>query len=353
MNKKVIIGVIVGIISIILLAVISFVVYFLINIGPVGKDEKLDFKIESGTTTINIIKNLKKNDLIKDEFSAKVYLFIHKNVSFQAGNYELNKNMSLEEIFLKFINGEVKNENIEITFVEGKRIPDYANTIASKLNMSDTEVLSIMNDKEFLNELINKYWFITDEILNKNIYYPLEGYLYPNTYQFAKDATVKDIIIKLIDNLGLKLEPYKEEIENSKYTPHQLLTLASIVELEAASDEDRANVAGVFYNRLSINMSLGSDVTTYYASKKKFTDPLTMNELAACNAYNTRGSCVKTLPVGPITSPNISSIKATIEPADNEYLFFVADKTKKVYFSRTDQEQQKVIQELKKEGLWL
>ena len=353
MNKKIIIGVIIGIISVILLAVISFVVYFLIAIGPVGKDEKKDFLIEPGTSTVNIIKNLKNDDLIKDEFAAKLYVFLHNGVSFQAGNYELNKNMSLEQILLKFINGDVKDDSIEITFVEGKRIPDYVKTIASKLNVSEDEVNKEINDKEFLNELINKYWFITDEILNKSIYYPLEGYLYPNTYQFAKDATVKDVIIKLIDNLALKLEPYKDEIENTKYSPHQLLTMASIVELEAASDEDRANVAGVFYNRLNVHMSLGSDVTTYYASKKKFTDPLTMNELYACNAYNTRGTCVKGLPVGPITSPNISSIKAAIEPADNEYLFFVADKYKKVYFSKTDQEQQKVIQDLKKDGLWL
>ena len=353
MNKKVIMGVILGIVGVILLAAVSFVVYFLIAIGPVDKDETVLFKIESGTSTVNIIKNLKDNDLIKDEFAAKIYLFLHKGASFQAGTYELNKKMSLEQILLKFVNGDIKDDSIEITFVEGKRIPDYAKTIASKLEIDEKEVLNTMNNKEFLQELINKYWFITDEILNKNIYYPLEGYLYPNTHQFAKDVTVKDIIIKLIDNLGSKLEPYKDEIEKSKYTPHQLLTMASIVELEAASDDDRANVAEVFYNRLSIGMSLGSDVTTYYAVKKKFTDPLTMNDLYACNAYNTRGTCVKGLPVGPITSPNISSIKAAIEPADNEYLFFVADKTKKVYFSKTDQEQQKVIEDLKKNNLWL
>ena len=353
MNKKVIIGVIIGIVSLILLTIASFIVYFFVAIGPVNKNESLEFKIETGTSTLSIIKKLKQDDLIKDEFAAKIYLFLHKGISFQAGNYELNKKMSLEEIFIKFINGDVKNDNYEITFVEGKRIPDYAKTIASKLEIGEDEVLKVMNDKEFLNELINKYWFITDEILNKNIYYPLEGYLYPNTYQFTKEATVKDIIIKLIDNLGLKLEAYKDEIINSKYTPHQFLTLASIVELEAATDEDRENVAGVFYNRLSIGMSLGSDVTTYYATKKKFTDPLTLNELNACNSYNTRGSCVKALPVGPITSPSISSIKAAIEPAENDYLFFVADKTKKVYFSKTNQEQLKVIEELKKANLWL
>ena len=353
MNKKVVIGVVALILAVIILAVISFVVYFLINIGPVGKDEKVEFKIDSGTSTVTIIKNLKSNDLIKDEFAAKIFLFLHKGYSFQAGNYELNKNMSLEEILLKFINGDVKNDSIEITFVEGKRVSDYINTIATKLNISEEEVSKTLSDKEFLSELINKYWFITDEILNKNIYYPLEGYLYPNTYQFAKDATVKDIVVKLIDNLALKLEPYKDAIEKSKYSPHQLLTLASIVELEAATDEDRSNVAGVFYNRLNTGMSLGSDVTTYYAVKKKFSDPLTVNDLYACNAYNTRGSCVKALPVGPITSPNISSIKSAIEPSDNDYLFFVADKHGKIYYTKTNKEHDAKVAEIKANGDWI
>lgn len=353
MNKKIIIGVIIGIISLIIIAMASFIVYFLVAIGPVNKDETVKFTIDSGTSTSTIIKNLKENDLIKDEFAAKLYVLLHKGSSFQAGTYDLNKNMSLEQIFLKFVNGDVINDNIEITFVEGKRIPDYVKTIANSLNVSEDEVNKVINDKDFLKELIDKYWFITDEILNKNIYYPLEGYLYPNTYQFKKDATIKDVIVKLIDNLALKLEPYKDEIIASKYSPHQLLTLASIVELEAANDEDRANVAEVFYNRMSIGMTLGSDVTTYYSAKKKFSDQLTLNELNECNAYNTRGSCVKALPVGPITSPSISSIKATIQPSENEFLFFVADKTKKVYFSKTSQEQGKVIDELKKANLWL
>ena len=99
--------------------------------------------------------------------------------------------------------------------------------------------------------------------------------------------------------------------------------------------------------------TLGSDVTTYYAVKKKFTDNLTINDLNECNAYNIRGNCVKALPVGRITSPSITSIKAAIEPGDNEYLYFVADKTKKVYFSKSSIEQGQVIEELKRANLWL
>ena len=353
MNKKVIIGVIIGIVAVILITIISFVIYFLINIGPVGKDEVVKFNIESGTSTNSIIKNLKDNDLIKDEFVAKVYLYLHKGSSFQAGKYELNKNMSLEQILLKFVNGDVINDSISVTFVEGKRLVDYAKTLANGLNFEEKDVLNQLKDKEFLKELIDKYWFITDEILNEKIYYPLEGYLYPDTYQFDKNVTIKDAILKLINGLANKLESYKEQIENNKYSPHQLLTMASIVELEAATADDRLNVAGVFYNRLNTHMTLGSDVTTYYASHKTFQDELTVNDLAACNAYNTRGSCVPALPIGPIASPSSSALKAAIEPADNDYLFFVADKTKKVYFSKNAGEQAKVINELVQAGLWL
>ena len=353
MKKKIIIGVIIGIVSVIIIGIASFAIYFMINIGPVGKSEQVTFNIESGTSTNNIIKNLKNNDLIKDEFIAKVYLFLHKGTTFQAGKYQLNKNMSLEEIFLKFVNGNVIDDSIEVTFVEGKRLTDYAKTIANAFNLEEKDVLNQLKDKEFLNELISNNWFITEEILNDKIYYPLEGYLYPDTYKFDKDATIKDVILKLVNALGNKLNTYKKEIEDSKYTTHQLLTMASLSELEAATEEDRLNVAGVFYNRLNVHMTLGSDVTTYYASHKTFQDPLTINDLNDCNAYNTRSTCLFGLPVGPIAMSSLSAIKAAIEPADNDYLYFVADKTKKVYFSKTMEEQAKVINDLKQANLWL
>ena len=149
------------------------------------------------------------------------------------------------------------------------------------------------------------------------------------------------------------LNNLKDEIEASKYSVHELLTLASIVELEAASDEDRENVAGVFYNRLNDHWSLGSDVTTYYGARKTFKDTLLYADLEDCNPYNTRSNCVSSLPVGPIASPSISSIVAAIKPKDNDYYFFVSDKYKKVYFSKTSQEQAQVIQDLKNKGIWL
>ena len=150
------------------------------------------------------------------------------------------------------------------------------------------------------------------------------------------------------------LNNYRDEIENSNYSVHEILTMASIVELEGAASNDRAGVAGVFYNRLKIGESLGSDVTTYYAVKKDFSSDLTNSDLYNCNnGYNTRGNCNRgKLPVGPICSASVDSILATIKPSKHDYLFFVADKNKKTYFTKTNAEHEAKVSELKANGLW-
>ena len=155
--------------------------------------------------------------------------------------------------------------------------------------------------------------------------------------------------------MGEKLGIYKEELETSELTVHEILTLASIVELEGASSDDRAGVAGVFYNRLALGETLGSDVTTYYAVNKDFSRDLSENNLKSCNGYNTsnKSTCpIIGLPVGPIASPSLASIDATINPTEHDYLFFVSDKYKKTYFTKTYSEHIATVGRLRKEGLW-
>ena len=227
--------------------------------------------------------------------------------------------------------------------------------ITENFNITEKEILNKLNDQEYLDTLINDYWFLTDEIKNEKIYYSLEGYLYPDTYEFYKSADVDDILRKMLDNMSKKLEPLKQDIESSKYTLHQMLTLSSIIELEAGNAGDRKGVAGVFYNRLEDNWSLGSDVTTYYAVKEdNYLRDLYKSELQDCNAYNTRSSCMAgKLPVSPICSPGLESITATITPTKHDYYYFVADKNGKTYFNETDSGHQKTCNKLKSDGLWI
>ena len=151
-----------------------------------------------------------------------------------------------------------------------------------------------------------------------------------------------------------KLTMYKDKINESDYTFHQLLTLASIVELEGVSDSDRSMVAGVFYNRLKINMNLGSDVTTYYDAKVRLNErDLYTKELQTNNGYNTRSSdMMGKLPIGPICNPSIESINAVLYPEESDYYYFVADKNKNTYFTKTLTEHTTKINELKEAGLW-
>ena len=346
--KKKIIGVI--LIVVLLIILIPFL-FYTHNLKSIGINEEVVFEITSGTSSNKVIENLKNNNLIRDEFCAKVYLYFTKPV-IKAGKYSLNKNMSVKEIFKTLNDGKVINENIIITFKEGKRIPNYVTKISENFEYSENDINNVISNKEFLNKLIDKYWFITDEILNTKIYYPLEGYLYPDTYEFDKDAKIEDIIIKMIDEMNTKLEPFKEMIENDNRSFHEIVTLASIVEVEASTLEDRKEVAGIFYNRLDGGWSLGSDVTTYYAAKKEFTQELSEQELNDCNAYNTRSACYIGLPASPISSVSITSIEAVLNFNETDNYFFVADKNKKIYYSKTNREHEKLIATLKSQDLW-
>lgn len=210
-----------------------------------------------------------------------------------------------------------------------------------------------MSDKEFLNELINEYWFLTDEILNSDIYYSLEGYLYPNTYMIYKNSSFKNVVYKMLDEMNNKLTPLKSKIENSNYTVHELLTLASIVEQEGPVGTDRYGIAGVFTNRLNDNWSLGSCVTTYYAARVTLGDALYQKDIDDCsNKYNTRCKTYIGLPVGPICNPSIDSVEASLNPTKHNYYYFEADKNNKTYFNETYNGHLNTIERLEREGLW-
>ena len=310
--------------------------------------------VDEGDNYFTIASKLKKQNLIRSETFYKIYLKFAKPASLITGNYELNEAMSVPEI-VKILSDEntQRDSTIKITFREGLNIRQMAKIVEEKTGISSNEFINKMADKAYLQSLQQNYWFLSDEIYNSEIYYPLEGYLFPDTYHFEpNELNVDSIVRKILDNTANKLEPFKTQLTTGNYTTHQILTIASIVELEAVTDSDRATVAGVLYNRLNNGWSLGSDVTTYYASKKAMTDKLTQKDLTACNGYNTRCTSMKGLPVGPIDNPSLSSIKATLEPNQTDYYYFVADVNKKVYFTKNAQEHDKIIAKLKDEGKW-
>ncbi len=321
-----------------------------------SSDEEIEVAIPLGTGTNGIANILKENNIIRSKLGFKIYTKLNKVSNFQAGTYYLKQNMSLKEISEMLKSGIMYDQNeIKITYLEGKNMRWLAKKISEVTNNTEDEVFEVLSREDYIDSLIEKYWFITDDIKDKDIYYPLEGYLFPDTYALKnKDVKVEEIFEKMLDKMEKVLEEYKDEIEKSKYSVHQLLTIASIVETESVNKEDRKGVAGVIYNRLNRNMAIQSDVTTYYAFKIDMGErDLYQREIDTYNKYNTRGPNMEgKLPVGPISSVSKLSIEAAIEPKDTDYLFFVADKNGKVYFSKTNTEHNQIISELKSRGLW-
>ncbi len=147
---------------------------------------------------------------------------------------------------------------------------------------------------------------------------------------------------------------YKTEIERNDLSTFEVITLASIVELEASREADMPNVASVFLNRLKKGISLGSDVTACYA--QKIYDPIECHNKANFNynsKYNTRLTSLRGLPVGPICNPSEASIKAVLNAPETKYLYFVSDKNTKMYFFENQTQFNNKIAELKKNGDWL
>lgn len=340
----------------IIILIATFITYKVLT-KPVSentKEKKIEIPMDSSTK--EIAKILKENNLIRNKLIFRIHVKIHKISNFQAGTYYLKENMDLAEITRVLQTGIIHDPNqITITYLEGKPMWWLAETIAQKTNNTEEDVYNLLENEEYINSLIEKYWFITEDIKNEYIYYPLEGYLFPDTYAISnKDVTVEEIFEKMLNQMELVLNDYREEIENSKYSVHEILTLASVVETEGMNEDARKNVASVFYNRLKLGMSLGSDVTTYYSIKVDMGDRnLYQAEIDSYNPYNTRGPNMEgKLPIGPISSISKTSVEAAVEPNETDYLFFVADKDGILYFTKTNSEHVQIINELKNSGMW-
>ena len=357
------------IILVFLLIIAATILYFAYNhhISAVDKNSTANIEviIDNGATTKQIGKILKEKGLIHNEEFFVLYLKYHKINDIKATRYELNKSMTLDEIIEVLRKGNNYNpDQISITFREGINMRKIAEVIAANTKNAYDEVFNVLKDEEYIDSLISKHWFITEEIKNKDIYYPLEGYLYPNTYSFKNDqVTVKEIFDVMLKQMDVELTKYKKEIDNSNFTVHEILTLSSVIQLEGGKKkdangtvikDDRAGIASVFINRLDSSMSLGSDVTTYYAVKVELSErELYKHEFNTYNPYNTRGpNMISKLPVGPIACVEKETIMAVINPLESDYYFFVADKYNNTFFTKTNAEHVAKINELKAKGDW-
>ena len=307
--------------------------YYTMGLRPVdpNSDEQIVVDIPNGSGASTIVEILDEAGLVKNKFCAKVNSRIGHYNSLQANTYIFSPSMSFQEIMTAINTGDfdyLSKESIEVK--DGARLQQVAEAVSEKLPYSPDEILEKWADTDYLNELIDRYWFLTDEILNKDVMYPLEGYLYADTYIVTDNMTLESFTEMCLDRMDEELSERRGEIEGSGFTVHQLLTLTSIVTKEATAD-DQAGVAGVFMNRLDKDMSLGSDVTVCYIFQEDRVD-LKVSQLESTNPYNTRKFA--SLPPGPICQVVSDAIDATLNYEKHDYLFFIADEQGIVRYSK-------------------
>lgn len=360
MKKIKIVAISVGIICAIAIGLIFF--YFDGQRAVSSTSKEVEVEISGSTNAV--LNQLDKAGLLKNKTVAMIYTKLN-NYDFKANTYILNQNMDLKTI-LSILEGDKEYiSSNKITILEGYTIPESAKQVAKvanieidKENLSDDELLELKTqkvletwaNKEYLQTLIDKYWFLDQIILSDEIMFALEGYLAPDTYVITKKTSIEDITTMMLDEMGKNLDVFRAEIaqfkvNNINLTVHQFLSLASIVQCEASKpSQDQAKIAGVFINRLEKPMRLQSDVTVNYANQMK-TVAVTNKHLEVDSKYNTYK--YDGLPIGPISSVSKEVIDSCLHYQKSEALFFFALKDGTIIYSNTYDEHQQVVKENK------
>lgn len=310
--------------AVVLLLAFLFICFeFYIPINP-NSHETVIFTVQKGWSNDQIALNLKKLGLVKSSYFFKLYAILSfKHVQLQAGDYSLSPRMSIHEIANQMTLGNViKNE---IVIPEGWDIDDIAKYLELKEICKQDYFISLVK-KDYSQEFI----FLGDK--PKEL--PLEGYLFPDTYQIAKNAKCEDVVDLMLSNFDSKFTfDLRNEIKNQNKSIFDIITMASIIEKEGRGLEEKKIISGIFWKRIAAGIPLQSCATVNYVTGK--CDPgVSLKDLQIDSPYNTykyRG-----LPKGPISNPGMDSISAAIYPTETDYWYFLSDG--KTIFSKTLEE---------------
>jgi UPF0755 protein len=291
-----------------------YYLYSFIN-APVTHAKATEYiKIEKGSTPPQVLAQLASQGIISSETTASLYLRILGDPSrFQAGEYQFPSPITPADVFKQLEKGEERT--IRLTIPEGFTRFDIAKRLSERLTPERTAdeatILALMDDTSLIKD-------IAPEAKN------LEGYMYPSTYNVPREARPADAIRQMVEQFRRFWKPeWTAQAKAMGRTPHQMITIASLIETESPVDAERPIVAGVINNRLARNIPLGIDQTNVYIAKMlgRWDGTIHKSDLEVDSPYNTRK--VAGLPPGPISSVTESSIRAALAPAEHDHIFYV------------------------------
>lgn len=283
----------------------------------------VEVEIPAGTPVSQMGDLLEEQGIIRSSTSFNLYVRLKGVASnLQAGVHDLAPSMTLEEVVEALQQGAEEAGLIKITVNEGLTVDQIGDVIAENTSYSKQEFLDLMTNQEFLEKLVQEYPILTDSYNNANVRYVLEGYLFPATYDFSSSDTLETLVTQMVDKTNEILTKYQTEIDASSYSLQDIMSIASLVEKEGMTTEDRKLIAGVFYNRLDAGMPIQSDISVLYALGTH-KEMVTYDDLQVDSPYNLY---VNTgLPPGPLNSPSEDAIVAALEPTESNYLYFYAN----------------------------
>ncbi|MBI4843312.1 MAG: endolytic transglycosylase MltG [Nitrospirae bacterium] len=307
--------------------------YLKINTSVLPRGEWKEIGIPEGANYRQVLRILKENKIIKNDL---LLLLLGKalktDTRLRAGYYKLSASLTPWDIFKIFRDGNIVEYTV--TIPEGSSL-DAIKSIFAETNLLDNESWELVDDPAFLEFL---------GVRGAS----LEGYIYPDTYKFAKGANPRDILTVMVDMMRQKFDSkLRERAREIGMSENEVLTLASIIEKEACVDSERALISAVYHNRLKKNMKLQADPTVQYGTERAGCKIL-KQDLKNETPFNTY--VITGLPPGPIASPGLKSIKAALYPAEANYLFFVSKNDGTHHFSHTGEEHVAAVALYQKNG---
>lgn len=327
-------------------------------------------RTESAVVSVKLPKNpdlntvtnaLAKSGVIKEPSYFKMYAYLTKSGNdFSQGTYELRKNMDYQAIITNLEGNSSRTDSVEVTIIEGQSVVEIANTLEKKGALGNKDkFLELCNSDKFDED----FDFIKEQQNKTKRYYRLEGYLYPDKYEFYVNDDPTNIIYKFLNNYETrlhskqaydgydKLYTIKKMMKETgtKLSLDEIMTIASIVQAEAANTEDMYYVSSILHNRLNAGRSmgvehLGLDSTKYYPyrSANKVPASAGKNYKSRYDTYTIEG-----LPYGPICNPGMDAIKAALCPNETSYYYFCHDKEGNPYYASTIYEHEENLERIK------
>jgi len=319
--------------------------FVLKELSPVEASEELvRFTIPAGSNSTRIAGILEENNLIRNEKLFTYYLrYKSEGRFFQAGLYDMYPGITLDEIINKLNSGDtVQIEMVRFTIPEGYTLIQMADKLSEEGLVDRDVFMTLLEDPELYSTRYVGH--IPDD---PELMYPMEGYLFPDTYEVKKGSTEQEIIERMLKELDNKLDTlavgWENQLEVLGLNFHEMLTIASLIEREVVVREEGPIVSGVIQNRLEISMPLQIDATVLYALGEH-RDTVYFADLEVDNPYNTYK--VGGIPPGPIASPSLQAIRAALYPEDTRYFYYVTKKdgTQGHYFGVTLEDHNRNIQ---------